>query len=404
MIEYDIAVIGAGMIGAAAARYLAEMGHTVIVIGPAEPARWRDHGGVFASHYDQGRITRIIDEDPIWAQLAARSIDAYADLQERSRLRFHAAVGGLQLVHTSAEGEETHRRRLQNGRRFGASFTEMDGDALRRNFSFLRFPAEFSGLWEVGAAGYVNPRSLVQAQLTVAVQQGAAVLRETAHQVTVRGDALHISTDGGHTLQVGKVLVTAGSFSNCHSLLGGRELALTIKKRTITLAEVDEAEVSRLAAMPTLIMPVQGIDTLSSIYVLPPIQYPDGKWYVKLGGTNQPEQLGTDLAEFCDWFHADGSADEADVLRRALLDLIPGLAARSFVRKACVLAYTEHGYPYLDAVEPGRLYVAAGGCGSSAKSSNEIGRMAALMTAQDAWTYDIAAQHFRAVYTETVMG
>ena len=409
---YDIAVIGAGMIGSAAARYLAEMGQEIIAIGPAEPENLRNHRGVWASHYDQGRITRIVDEDPIWAQLAARSIDAYADLQERSGVHFHEAVGGLQLVRADETGAEKHRRRMDNARRFHAPVAEMDGDALRRNFPFLHFPADFVGVWETGKAGYVNPRSLVLAQLTALQQAGGELLRETAIHVHEEGDALTVTTDGGRTVLARRVLVAAGSFANCHNLLLGHQLALTIKKRTVTLAEVDEHERARLAAMPTVIMPVQGIDNLPSIYVLPPVQYPDGKWYIKLGGTNLPEQLGREIDEFCDWFHADGSADEADALRRALLDLVPGLAAhvaahvavRNFVRKACVLAYTEHGYPYVDAIVPNKLFVAVGGCGSSAKSSNEIGRVAALLTAQNTWTYDIDAANFRAVQAEPLMG
>ncbi|MEZ4634047.1 MAG: FAD-dependent oxidoreductase [Caldilineaceae bacterium] len=395
---YDIAVIGPGMIGAAAAHYLAEDGLNVVAIGPAEPDNWRDHRGVWSSHYDQGRITRIIDADPIWTAWAARSINAYADLEQRSGVLFHAAVGGLQLVHAPGDGEDRQRHRIENGHRFGAVFTEMDGDTLRRDFPFLHFPDDFVGVWETGQAGYVNPRSLVRAQLIAMQQAGGELLRETAVHVREDGDAMAVTTDGGRTVLARKVLVAAGSFANNHNLLLGRRLSMTVKKRTVTLAEVDEAERARLATMPTVITPVLGIDNLPSIYVLPPVQYPDGKWYIKLGGTNLPEELGTDLAEFDDWFHADGSAQEADALRQALLDLIPGLAARNFVRKACVLTYTDHGYPYVDAVVPGKLYTAVGGCGSAAKSSNEIGRMAALLAANDAWTYDIDAANFRAIY------
>ena len=51
-----LAVIGRGMIGAAAARHLSKMGHDVALIGPDEPADFSRHDGVFGSHYDEGRI------------------------------------------------------------------------------------------------------------------------------------------------------------------------------------------------------------------------------------------------------------------------------------------------------------------------------------------------------------
>ena len=54
---FDVAVIGNGMIGAAASRYLSAAGLQVAAVGPSEPANWKTHEGAFASHYDEGRIT-----------------------------------------------------------------------------------------------------------------------------------------------------------------------------------------------------------------------------------------------------------------------------------------------------------------------------------------------------------
>ncbi|MFP3701778.1 hypothetical protein SB758_40520, partial [Burkholderia sp. SIMBA_013] len=47
----------------AAARHLAEKVDGVALIGPGEPADITSHQGVFASHYDEARITRTIDGD-----------------------------------------------------------------------------------------------------------------------------------------------------------------------------------------------------------------------------------------------------------------------------------------------------------------------------------------------------
>ena len=52
MSTYDIAVIGIGMIGSAALRYLSAAGFNCIGIGPGEPDEWSAHAGAFSSHYD----------------------------------------------------------------------------------------------------------------------------------------------------------------------------------------------------------------------------------------------------------------------------------------------------------------------------------------------------------------
>ena len=38
-----------------------------------EPADFASHDGVFSSHYDSGRITRVLDPQLVWAQLALNS-------------------------------------------------------------------------------------------------------------------------------------------------------------------------------------------------------------------------------------------------------------------------------------------------------------------------------------------
>ncbi len=87
MVErFKFLVVGRGMMGAAAARYLALQGDGVAVIGPDEPKDWANHQGVFASHYDEARITRTIDSNPVWARLANRSIARYGEIAAESAL------------------------------------------------------------------------------------------------------------------------------------------------------------------------------------------------------------------------------------------------------------------------------------------------------------------------------
>ena len=71
---YDIAVIGRGMMGTSAAKHLANQGVSTIIIGPGEPKNKSTHMGVFGSHYDSGRITRILDRDPYYAKISEVSI------------------------------------------------------------------------------------------------------------------------------------------------------------------------------------------------------------------------------------------------------------------------------------------------------------------------------------------
>jgi sarcosine oxidase len=195
-----------------------------------------------------------------------------------------------------------------------------------------------------------------------------------------------------------KVLVAAGAYTN-HLL--PRPLELRARAVSILLAEVDEAEAERLAAMPSIIYRLDGDPTLFSIYALPPIRYPDGRIYIKIGGTLFEPIHRASHAEWVEWFHGPGNPVETGAVRQVLEAMLPGLHVRRCATKPCVVTYTAHDHPYVDVLDAdspaaGQLFVAAGGCGAAAKSSNEIGRMAALLVAEGAWRYDIPAESFRA--------
>ncbi len=94
--HYRYIVIGRGLIGSAAGKYLAENADGVALVGPDEPeGDWTNHKGVFASHYDEGRITRSIDPNRNWALFAGRSISRYRDMEAHSGIRFYEEAGAL---------------------------------------------------------------------------------------------------------------------------------------------------------------------------------------------------------------------------------------------------------------------------------------------------------------------
>lgn len=106
------AVIGAGMIGSAAARHLAQAGYDVVLIGPSEPEDKTNHTGAFASHYDAGRITRGLATDPFWAQASLASIARYRQIEADSGISFYNDVGCL-LAGQGCQAFAKYRSRLE---------------------------------------------------------------------------------------------------------------------------------------------------------------------------------------------------------------------------------------------------------------------------------------------------
>ncbi|MCB0209975.1 MAG: FAD-dependent oxidoreductase [Anaerolineae bacterium] len=389
---FDTIVIGKGLIGSAAIRYLSEHSANVAAIGPDEPVDWATHQGVFASHYDQGRITRILDVDPVWALLAKRSIEQYRTIEANSGIDLYTPSGGLQINYDPERVVQLERV----GHQLGAEFkTFRDPAALKTGCPLFSFPEDMTGTFESGGAGYINPRALVAAQLTIAQQQGASVLRETVISVESHKDSVTVTTTEGHSYQAKKILLAAGAYTN---MLLDAPLDLTLKPRTILLAELPDSEITRLANLPTLMVKLKDNPHLLSIYMVPGVQYSDGKTYIKIGGYMHNTPVARSFEELRTWFNTGGSRAEAEALKAVLLDCIPDLNATAFRQKPCVITYTAHERPYIDTLEEGRIFVAAGGCGTSAKSSNEIGRLAASLTVHNAWLdQELHAKDFQAI-------
>ena len=125
---YDLAILGRGLIGSAAARHASKTGARVALIGPPEQPKsaWATREA-FGAHYDEGRITRMTDPDATWATLAARSIERYAEIAEEGGIDFFSEVGHLAVgpagaanlvkraSNAQAQGVLYHRRaRLQS--------------------------------------------------------------------------------------------------------------------------------------------------------------------------------------------------------------------------------------------------------------------------------------------------
>lgn len=371
--QFQYAIVGRGLTGSAAARHLAEQVGGVVLIGPDEPVERANHDGVFGSHYDEGRITRTIDPDETWARLANRSIQRYRDIEARSGIGFFSETGCLVVGLTEGDSAQRLANVREAADRLGVHYLNCDDAALRERFAYFRFPDGSDGVFEATGAGYISPRNLVAAQTALTVQAGGTVIRQQVETIHQREDHAEIVLADGQSITAGKVLVAAGGFTNRPGLLP-EPLDLTVYARTVAFFEVDEAEAARLVAMPSLIHKPE--DAMLGIYMLPPIRYPDGRTYLKIGGDPVDVALESE-ADIRDWFRSGGSRQVQDYFIERMKAFLPDLRIASIHAEACVTSFTPTGYPAIGWTAEPSIAVMAGGCGAAAKSSDEIGRLGA---------------------------
>ena len=391
--SYKYIVIGKGMIGSAVARHLAERTDGVALIGPDEPRDKAIHDGVFADHYDEGRITRILDPHIVWAKLARESIRRYRDMEERSRVSFYHEVGQLSVGPMDRALSEYVPDSLQVMVDLKEHFQKLEAKELASRFPKLSFEAQCTGLYQSIDAGHISARGIVEAEVALAKMDGAEVICEEAVSVESRSGGVEVRTSGGGVYVAERAMVAAGAFTRDSGLLP-QALEVDVLAVNVIYIELTEAEAADLIDLPSMIY-MTGREN-DSCYIVPPVQYRDGKYRMKIGGSEGHRSLGS-TEEIKAWFRGPGDPAERDRLWAKIRDAIPYLQSLPGDRvtlDTCAVSKTPSEMPYIDMIDD-RVGVATGGNGLAAKSGDEIGRLGALTLLGAEWESDLDAELFR---------
>ena len=191
--DVEVAVIGAGVMGLAAARALARAGRDVVVLEQFEL------GHDLGSSHGGSRIVRLSYPDVRWVRLAQESYPLWRELETEFGQPLLELQGTLDL------GDwEPNRDALAS---CGVGFEVLDGAEIERRFP-IRMEPGASGLFQEDG-GIVYADLAVEALLASAVEAGA-VVRETTRVDSVEEDADAVTVAG---VRARSVVVTAGAWA-----------------------------------------------------------------------------------------------------------------------------------------------------------------------------------------------
>lgn len=363
---YDVAVIGKGLFGAAAARHLARAGLHTVVAGPDEPHSG-DSGftGPFGAHFDEARIIVARGDEPSIALTEltlAGMLSLEADLPDPLIIQ----SGGFEVLEAGSGDIEL-----------------IDGVvAVRESAERLDAPPP---------QGYFNPRRYIATALADLESHDGEIVRESVVSVEPVLDGYRLETMAGQSMVASRVVVAAGAWSN---RLLGRKLELRLKREYVLFAAVAADLAATIAMRPTVVHGLTG--RVESVYTLPPLQYPDGRWYLKLGANTFYDRR-VDQALIDDWYRQGVSNEALEDLSSAFRTVFPNVAVDGFHTERCVITYTTHGRPYVDQVDDQGLFVAAGGNGHGASWADGVGALTADLVTGNHWDgfnrYDFRARY-----------
>lgn len=400
---FDVAVVGAGPMGSAAARHLSLETSSVALIGPEDVLDFSTHEGAWSGWADQGRAFATIDVPLASGLISRRAGRRFAGLAEQTGIEFTTPNPQLTIAPLDAVAPEIddpdfgviHETTaldyrdptllLQRAADLGVRAEYTEKDALASYAPTLTLPAGHYGIYQPDSF-IINPRRLVAAQIAAAQSQGVTrVVDEAASWSRIPG-GFEVVLRSGRTIRAAQIVLAAGVYLNL-SGLSPKPVSMYMFGLTVGLVEV-AADTPRF---PTLLAELALGERSYNGIIAPPIQYPDGKFYIKSAGPHMtPLESSQQAAE---WVRSGGDAAEAEMIAATLSVLAPGIERLSTRTRPCIVSMNERvGYPMIGAIEDGVILVTEGENGVS--MSDEAGRLAARLVLDGTWRDALPAELF----------
>ena len=246
--DYDVIVIGAGVIGTATARALVDRGrHTLIL----ERAQVTHRGG---SSHGLSRIVRLTDFHPDYVRLNRLAMRAWMELQDVAGERLLVRTGNLEV------GPPAHDYAAALTAA-GERFTWLTPDEASERWPGLRFRKD-EAIFVQEEGGVCFADRTVQAQARLAVAGGAELWENApAERLALSPAGVQVEAKG-RTLRAPVVVIAAGAWAGPLLHRVGIHIRLTP-----TLEQVSYYRLESPSALPTVVD--YSVDELVDHYAVP---------------------------------------------------------------------------------------------------------------------------------------
>lgn len=222
--ETDYVVVGAGVMGAAAALALGRSGRDVVLLEQYVS------GHTAGSSHGRSRIFRLSYPDPDYVEMARRALRLWRRLEADGRERLLTVTGGLDL----GSGVGSNASALEAA---GAAFEELTPAQASKRYPGIAFQMSERILYQPDAA-VIAAEPAVATLLRLAVAHGVELRdSERVVELTPNDDSAVVRTQHG-IFKARRVVVTAGAWAAPLLSSGGIDLPVRVTRETVAYFDV----------------------------------------------------------------------------------------------------------------------------------------------------------------------
>jgi sarcosine oxidase len=366
MADFDIAIVGLGVMGSACAHALSKRGTRVLGFDQLQPPH------LMGSSHGHTRIIReAYYEHPLYVPLVRRAYELWTDLERESGTTLLVQTGGLMV---GPERGPLFRGAFESARTHDVDHEVLDATDLTKRFPAFRPRTEWVGLLE-RRAGMLFPEKCIEALHAGARKAGATLrLNETVTQWR-QGSRITVETTAG-SYSVEKLIVAAGPWLPRLSEGLGVTIPLEIERQLSHWFEPEEPNPTKYNAphCPIALWEMPDGDVFAT--------QPDEGHGVKCGmhhagDFTTPERVNRSVSQ-----------GENAVARELLETVMPGAGGRLLDARVCLYTNTPDRNFIIDWLPSpdNRVLVLSPCSGHGFKFASAIGEIAAqLVMAGETW-------------------
>ncbi len=367
MAQYDVVVVGLGVVGSAALDWLAQRG--VRAVGIEQFAPGHDRG----SSHGESRIIRLgYFEHPSYVPLLRRAYELWRELEARSAAKLLHITG---IAEIGPPNGEVVSGTLAAARLHGLPHEVMDAAETMRRFPAFKIPADYAGVFQPDG-GFIAAEAALAAMLVQAQAAGAEIRTSTSVlSVAPHGQGVRIRTNQGD-IDARSAIVAAGPW--VRKLLPDLPAPLRVTRQVKAWFEPRDRAPFADGRFPVFLLESQhGVH-----YGFPPFAR---------GSVNVAKHHHSDETADPDSYDRTVSAEDEALIRAAVADHIPAANGAHNSAQTCLYTVTPDRDFIIDRLPDAPNIVVASPCsGHGFKFAPVAGEILAELTLDGGTRHDIS--------------